>query len=66
MENSTDFQETIALHSSDKSYTKSEMSISVPEMAKELELYKISQYLLNYTTIPIAVWGWFGNLISFR
>ena len=63
MKNSTNFQETTALNSSD---TESEMSISVPELAKELELYKISQYLLNYTTVPIAVWGWFGNLISFR
>ena len=66
MENSTDFQEATALNSSDEGYTESEMSIPVPELAKDLELYKISQYLLNYTTVPIAVWGWFGNLISLR
>ena len=66
MENSTDFQEVTALNSSDEGYPESEMSILMPELAKELELYKISQYLLNYTTVPIAVWGWFGNLISLR
>ena len=66
MENSTDFQEVTALNSSDEGYPESEMSIPMPELAKELELYKISQYLLNYTTVPIAVWGFFGNLISLR
>ena len=66
MENYTEFQETVAFSPSDKGYPESEMSISVPELAKDLQLYKISQYLLNYTTVPIAVWGWFGNLISLR
>ena len=66
MKNFTDFQEDMTLNLSDKGYTVSEMSIYVPELAKDLELYKISQYLLNYTTVPIAVWGWFGNLISLR
>ena len=41
-------------------------SLAVPELAKELELYKISQFLLNYSAVPLSVWGWFGNFFSFR
>ena len=41
-------------------------SFVVPELAKELELYKISQFLLNYSAVPLTVWGWSGNFFSFR
>ena len=41
-------------------------SFAVPQLAKELELYKISQFLLNYSAVPLTVWGWFGNFFSFR
>ena len=42
------------------------MAIPVPVLAKELETYKISHYILTYLAIPVAVWGCFGNFFSFR
>ena len=38
----------------------------VPVLASRLIEYKISIYILTYLTIPVAVWGWVGNAISFR
>ena len=40
--------------------------IPVPELAKGLKLYTISQFVLNYSAVPISVWGWIGNLLSFK
>ena len=40
--------------------------IPVPVLAKELETYKISHHILTYLAVPIAVWGCFGNILSFR
>ena len=39
---------------------------SVPELAKQLELYKISQFIYNYLAVPISIWGWIGNFFSFK
>ena len=41
-------------------------SSNIPLLAKELEIYKISHYILTYLAVPIAVWGCFGNFFSFR
>ena len=40
--------------------------IPVPVLAKELDLYKISDYILKYCAVPIAIWGCIGNFFSFR
>ena len=43
-----------------------ELLVPVPVLAKELNNYKISDYILKYCAIPIAVWGCLGNFFSFR
>ena len=45
---------------------KGEHFIPVPVLAKELNIYKINDYILKYCAVPIAVWGCLGNLFSFR
>ena len=66
MEPYTYLQENVSFNSSDKDILVSEHFISVPELAKELEFYKISQFLYNYSAVPISIWGWFGNFFSFK
>ena len=39
---------------------------SVKELGEQLMTYKISVFLFKYLTVPIAVWGWIGNFLSFR
>ena len=39
---------------------------SVVALAEEFIEYKISIYILTYVTVPVAVWGWIGNFLSFR
>ena len=39
---------------------------SIAELAEDRMEYKISIYILTYLTVPVALWGWIGNLISFR
>ena len=39
---------------------------SVVELAEEFIEYKVSIYILTYFTVPVAVWGWIGNFLSFR
>ena len=38
----------------------------VVALAEEFTAYKISIYILTYVTVPVAVWGWIGNFLSFR
>ena len=62
MENATDTHNDVSLNTS-QNY---EVLIPVPVLAKELDLYKISDYILKYCAVPIAVWGCTGNFFSFR
>ena len=39
---------------------------SVVSLDEEFIEYKISIYILTYVTVPVAVWGWIGNFLSFR
>ena len=39
---------------------------SVKELGEQLLTYKTSVFLFKYLTVPIAVWGWTGNFLSFR
>ena len=41
-------------------------SPSVVELTQELMEYKISIYIFAYATVPVAIWGWMGNFLSFR
>ena len=41
-------------------------SPSVMELTQTLTEYKIGIYLFTYMTVPVAVWGWMGNFLSFR
>ncbi len=41
-------------------------ALPIPVLAERLIEYKISIYILTYVTVPVAVWGWLGNAISFR
>ena len=45
---------------------ETEVFIPIPVLARELQIYKISNHVLNYLVVPIAVWGILGNLLSFR
>ena len=55
-------KENVSFNSSDES----KYFTSVPELAKELEFYKITQFVYNYSAVPISVWGRFGNCFSFK
>ena len=44
----------------------SKSSPSVVELTQELMEYKISIYIFTYATVPVAIWGWMGNFLSFR
>ena len=39
---------------------------SIVALAEEFTEYKFSIYILTYMTIPVAIWGWIGNFLSFR
>ena len=39
---------------------------SIVALAEEFDEYKFSIYILTYMTIPVAIWGWIGNILSFR
>ena len=39
---------------------------SVVELGEQLTTYRIGVYLFKYLTLPIAIWGWTGNFLSFR
>ena len=39
---------------------------SIVSMAEEFTEYKFSIYILTYMTIPVAIWGWIGNFLSFQ
>ena len=39
---------------------------SVKVLGEQLMTYKTSVFLFKYLTVPIAVWGWTGNFLSFR
>ena len=39
---------------------------SIVALAEEFTEYKFSIYILTYITIPVAIWGWIGNFLSFR
>ena len=41
-------------------------SPSVIELTQQLTEYKMSVYIFTYATIPVALWGWMGNFLSFR
>ena len=41
-------------------------SPSVVELTEKIIEYKISVYIFTYATVPVAVWGWIGNFLSFR
>ena len=43
-----------------------ESSPSVMELTQALTEYKIGIFLFTYMTVPVAVWGWMGNFLSFR
>ena len=60
MEHFTYPHENVSLNSTDEL----KYFISVPELAKELEFYKISQFVYNYSAVPISVFGSFGNFFS--
>ena len=49
-----------------KSSDESKYFTSVPELAKELKFYQISQFVYNYSAVPISVWAWFGNCFNFK
>ena len=66
MEDITLQWENIIFNSSNESNSVPVDYLAVPELAKDLKLYKISQFLLNYSAVPLSVWGWFGNFFSFR
>ena len=64
---------TISLHenSNEKSLSMesegdNDTGQSVVGLAEEFMEYKISIYILTYVTVPVAVWGWIGNFLSFR
>ena len=40
--------------------------VPVPVLARELKIYKISNYVLDYLVVPFALWGCVGNFFSFR
>ena len=40
--------------------------LPVAVLAEEFLEYKISIYILTYLTVPVAIWGWIGNFLSFR
>ena len=39
---------------------------SVFDLAEDMWEYKTSIYIFTFATIPVAVWGWIGNFLSFR
>ena len=39
---------------------------SVIEKAEEMIENKIGVLIFTYSTVPVAVWGWVGNFLSFR
>ena len=39
---------------------------SIVALEEEYTEYKFSIYILTYMTIPVAIWGWIGNFLSFR
>ena len=41
-------------------------SLTILELGKQLLAYKTSDFIFTYITVPIAVWGWIGNFLSFR
>ena len=41
-------------------------SPSVVQLTQDLIEYKIGVNLFTYMTVPVAVWGWMGNFLSFR
>ena len=46
--------------------SSNEEFIPVPVLAKQLFTYKVSDYILTYLAVPIAIWGFIGNLLSLR
>ena len=39
---------------------------SVIEIAEGMIENKIGVLIFTYATVPVAVWGWAGNFLSFR
>ena len=66
MINTTSLQENTTLKFNAENDIEIFMKLPVPVLAKELETYKISHYILTYLAIPVAVWGCIGNFLSFR
>ena len=60
-ENATNFISTMEMETSSGTDGP-----SVVALAEEFLEYKISIYILTYMTLPVAVWGWMGNFLSFR
>ena len=43
-----------------------ESTQSVFDMVEEMWGYKLSIHIFTYATVPVAIWGWIGNFLSFR
>ena len=45
--------------------TENHVFVPVAVLAKEMNIYKIGNLILNYCAVPITVWECLGNLLSF-